>query len=207
MEVHAFAWQKWQSVLKSEQWHGGHSEVESSNTCCARDFFPYQPPLPHQRTAGHRLRASLNWNSKSFRCRTDAHYWGSDLKGWCYISTNLGAVCWYREMVMSFDFHLRLLFCCVTDSRCLMEMYCVMSLVVTCGPNDHYIYNSDGGRYVLDHYSLSFLPPWLFLVYKCHNKILLLFTNMFCLCLWNVASCLRHSFTFTQFVSCHIHWF
>lgn len=60
---------------------------------------------------------------------------------------------------MSFDFHLRQLFCCVTDSRCLMEMYCVMSLVVMCGTNDHYIYNSDGGRDVLDHYSLSFLPP------------------------------------------------
>lgn len=136
-----FAWQKWGSILKSAQWHGGHSVDESSNTCCAGDFFPpHQPPLLHQRTAGHQLHASLSWNSKTVRCRTDAHYWGSDLKGCCYISANLGAVCWCSEMVMSFDFHLGLLFCGVTYTRCLMETYGVMSRVVTFGTNAHYIY-------------------------------------------------------------------
>lgn len=133
-------------------------------------LFPYQPPLPHWRTAGHRLHAR---NSKPFKCRTDAHYWGSDLKGWCCISAHLGAVCWYTEMLISFDFHHRLLFCRVTDTRCLMEMYCVMSRDVTCGTNVHYIYNSDEGRYfVLDHHSsLSFLPTWLFPVYTVNVTI------------------------------------
>lgn len=139
-----------------------------------RSLFPHQPPLPHWRTAGHQLHASLWWNSKPFKCRTDAHYWGSDLKGWCYMSAHLVAVCWYTEMLISFDFHHRLLFCCVTDTRCLMEIYCVTSRVVTFGTNVHYIYNSDEGRYfVLDHhYSLSLF---------C----------MFCFCVWNVARCLR----------------
>lgn len=150
-----------------------------------RRLFPHQPPLPHWRTAGHQLHVSLCWNSKPFKCRTDAHYWGSDSKGCCYISAHLGAGGWYTEMVISFDFHHRLLFCFVTDTRCLMEMYCVMSRVVTFGPNVHYIYNSDEDRYhVLNHHSsLSFLPSWLFSVYKCHNKIPSLFYNILSLCL------------------------
>lgn len=159
-----------------------------------RSLFPHQPPLPHWRTAGHRLQASLCWNSKPFKCRTDAHYWGSDLKGWCFISAHLVAVCWYTQMLMSFDFHYWLLLCFVTDTRCLMEMYCVMSRVATFETNVHYIYNSDEGIYfVLDHYSsLSFLPSLTFpnIYCKCHN-IIMLFFNMLCFCVWNVARCLR----------------
>lgn len=78
-EGHPFAWQKWQSVLMSALWRSGRSLGVASHTCGTRES-SHQPPLCHQRAAGHRLHASLP-DSKPAKVinTTEGVIWKSDV--------------------------------------------------------------------------------------------------------------------------------